>query len=325
MNHILTHMKRFLKILAYLGLGLVVVVLGYGAANFQADMPVEVLKAKYTNAASRFVRLDGMDVHYRDEGNPNDSVPLVLIHGTSSFLQTWDGWVGQLQGKHRIIRMDLPGFALTGPNPQQDYSMGYYVRFVRRLLDTLGVRHCYVAGNSLGGGIAWHYALAYPEQVKKLILIDAGGYTAKGKRSGGNIGFRIARMPLLNQIVRFVTPRSLVKKSLEQTYGNDAQITEALIDQYWEMTLREGNRQALIKRMQNPWKNESASIRNLNMPSLILWGELDQLIPVEHAQLFGRDIANSQVIVYPGVGHIPMEEIPQQTAQDVSKFLGESK
>lgn len=316
-------MKRILQLLVYTVLLLLLIVCGYGAFNYQADIPVEQLKAKYTNASSKFVNIDGMAVHYRDEGNPNDTIPLVLIHGTSSFLQTWDGWVGTLGTTHRTIRMDLPGFALTGPNAQQDYSMKYYVGFLRQLLDTLGVKHCYVAGNSLGGSIAWHYALAYPEQVQKLILLDAGGYTAKGKRSGGNLGFRIARMPVLNQVVRYVTPRGIVQKSLEQTYGDDSKINDTLIDTYWQMTLRAGNRAALISRMTQKWQNQPQQIRNIKVPTLILWGELDQLIPVEHAELFRRDIKGSQVIVYQGIGHVPMEEIPERTAQDVRKFLAE--
>ena len=151
-------MKKFLKIVAFSVIALLVLVLGYAALNYHADIAVDDLKAKYTNTESEFMDLDGMKVHYRDEGNPSDSIPLVLIHGTSSSLHTWDAWVQDLLPSHRIIRLDMPAFGLTGPNPQQDYSLDYYAHFLHEFLGKLSVKHIYLAGNSLGGSIAWHYA-----------------------------------------------------------------------------------------------------------------------------------------------------------------------
>ena len=314
-------MKKILRWVSYILLGILLILVGYSVANYQADIPPGKLITKYGNIESKFTTIDKVQVHYRDEGDPNDSIPLVLLHGTSSFLQTWDGWTQTLKTSHRIIRLDLPAFGITGPNPQNDYSTQYYVAFLHTFLQNLGVEQCYLAGNSLGGSIAWNYTVAFPNEVKKLILLDAGGYTAKGKRTGGNLGFRIARMPVVNQLVRYITPRSIVAKSLQDTYGDDSKITDELIDRYWEMTLRAGNREALISRMQTMWQNQPALIKQIKCPTLIMWGELDQLIPVEHAELFHQDIKGSQVIIYQGVGHVPMEEIPAQTAKDVALFV----
>ena len=195
------------------------------------------------------------------------------------------------------------------------------MNFLHRFLQTIGVKQYYLAGNSLGGSIAWNVAVAFPQEVKKLILLDAGGYTTPGKLKGGNLGFRIAKMPIIKNLVRYVTPRGIVEKSLKDTYGDDSKITDQLIDTYWEMTLRTGNREALIKRMEQGWTADASKIKTILCPTLIIWGDLDQLIPVEHAELFHRDILNSKVEILKGVGHVPMEESPESTAQLTAKFL----
>ena len=185
----------------------------------------------------------------------------------------------------------------------------------------LGIKQCILAGNSLGGSIAWHYAVAHPEKVTKLILVDAGGYESR-KPTKGAIGFKLAQIPVLNKILGFVTPRFLVKKSLQDVYGNKDKVTEELVDQYYSMLLRYGNRQALIKRMQMGWGgNDSEKIKLIKVPTLIVWGETDQLIPVSDAQLFHEAIGLSKLVIFKGVGHVPMEEAPDKFVVAVNAFL----
>jgi pimeloyl-ACP methyl ester carboxylesterase len=140
------------------------------------DRPVEELKARWAQAPSQFITVQGMQVHVRDEGPRDDPVPVVLLHGTSASLHTWEGWTGALKGQRRVIRFDLPGFALTGPHPHDDYSIDAYVRFVVATLDRLGIARCVLAGNSLGGQIAWAVAATHPTRVERLVLVDAAGY-----------------------------------------------------------------------------------------------------------------------------------------------------
>lgn len=300
---------------------LLVVVLLAGLFFGKKDLPAEMLVQKYGQAPSQFMNLMGMRVHYRDEGNRNDTVPLVLIHGTSSSLFTWDSTALLLGPLRRIIRFDLPGFALTGPHPQRDYSMNMYTRFVDSVLFRLGVRHCVIAGNSLGGAIAWRYAVRYPTKVNKLVLVDAGGYVPKDKIELP-LGFRLAKMPVVNNLVKWITPKQLVRKSVEDVYGNKRRVTDALVDLYSDMTLRAGNRQALIDRMQlGLGEDESAKIRSIQIPTLIVWGDQDHLIPVSHAALFHNDIKGSELIVLKGIGHVPMEEAPWDFARALVPFL----
>lgn len=304
---------------------LLVVVLLAGLIFGKKDLPAEMLVQKYGQAPSQFMNLMGMRVHYRDEGNRNDSLPLVLIHGTSSSLFTWDSTVLLLGAQHRIIRFDLPGFAVTGSHPNRDYSMDMYTRFVDSVLIRLGIQTCIIGGNSLGGAIAWRYAVQYPAKVQKLVLVDAGGYLPKEKMELP-LGFRLAKMPVVNNLVKWITPKQLVRKSVEDVYGDKRRVSDALVDLYSDMTLRAGNRQALIDRMQlGLGEDASAQIRTIQIPTLIVWGDKDRLIPVSNAALFHQDIKGSELVILKGIGHVPMEEAPQDFVRVLIPFIENKK
>jgi pimeloyl-ACP methyl ester carboxylesterase len=281
------------------------------------DISPEKLTSKYTNDASRFLTISGMQVHYRDEGPKEDKLPLVLIHGTSSSLHTWDSLVILIPEK-RCIRLDLPGFGITGPDPHRDYSIEHTVQVVDELLKTLKVDSCIIAGNSLGGYIAWSYALEH-ERAKKLILIDAAGFNSEKK--GKNLAFQLARIPVVNQILKIVTPRSIVRKSLEQSYGDPSKVTDNLVDRYFELNCRTGNRQALLDRFKLRFTGDTSRIKEIQIPTLILWGQKDQLIPVSQADKFEAALPHSQKIIYPQLGHVPMEEAPALVAGSIRNWL----
>ena len=128
------------------------------------DISVEDLKKEYANENSKFIEIDEMQVHYRDEGN---GFPIVLIHGTASSLHTWNSWAKELTKNYRVIRMDLPAFGITGPNKSRDYSIKSYTQFLHQFLIKINVDKFYLAGNSLGGNIAWNYTAEYPEKIAK--------------------------------------------------------------------------------------------------------------------------------------------------------------
>jgi pimeloyl-ACP methyl ester carboxylesterase len=281
------------------------------------DISPEKLSSKYTNDASRFFEIQGMQLHYRDEGPGEDNLPLVLIHGTSSSLHTWDSLVAALPEK-RCIRLDLPGFGLTGPDPKRDYSIQNTVKIVDELLQKLNADSCIIAGNSLGGFIAWSYALVYP-RAKKMVLIDAAGFNSGTK--GKNLAFQLARIPVVNQLLKIVTPRSIVRKSLEQSYGDPSKVTDALVDRYFELNCRTGNRQALLDRFNLPFSGDTNHIKDIKIPVLILWGQKDQLIPVSQANKFETALPNNQKIIYPELGHVPMEESPELVARSIRNWL----
>lgn len=292
------------------------------ALTWAPDKPVAELKQRWAPPPSQFIAVKGLQVHLRDEGPRDDPLPIVLIHGTSASLHTWEGWVAALKGRHRVITMDLPGFGLTGPNTQDDYSNATYVQFMLDLMDTLGVQRFVLGGNSLGGEIAWQLAAAAPQRVDKLILVDAGGYAYQPKSIP--IGFRIARTPGLNKLMEVTLPRSLIEKSVRNVYGDPGRVTPELVDRYEAMTLRQGNRHALGKRFnQLDAGANAATIKTLKLPTLIIWGMQDRLIPLEYGHRFHQDIAASKFIQFERLGHVPHEEDPTGTVAAVNAFLNE--
>ena len=289
------------------------------------DRSVDSLVTRWAPPPSDFMDVKGQLVHYRDEGPRGDPSPLVLIHGTASSLHTWQGWVGSLHARKRVITFDLPGFGLTGPfdgqYPRDDYHADNLARFTLDLLDALHVQRFTIGGNSLGGEVAWRVAAMAPSRVDKLILVDATGYAFVPEHIPA--GFQLARMPGLNRLGEFLTPRSVVEDSVRDVYGDPSRVTGALVDRYFEMMLREGNRHALNLRMAVIASDLAPErIRTLKLPTLILWGGKDRLVPPVNAQRFHADIAGSQLVVFPALGHVPHEEDAQQSVAPVRAFLG---
>ena len=312
-------MKRTLQILGILALGLLVMAAIAVASVWAPDRSVESLSVRWAPPPSQFIAVEGMQVHLRDEGPRDDPRPIVLIHGTSASLHTWEGWAEGLRGQRRVIRFDLPGFGLTGPHPQNDYSMAAYVKVVAGVLQKLGVQHCVLAGNSLGGQIAWEAALALPQQVDQLVLVDAGGLNFQPKSIP--IGFRIAAMPGLRDLMAHILPRGVIESSLRNVYGDPSKVTPELVDRYYELTLRAGNREALGYRWQQRQAVDEAVLRGLKMPTLVLWGGKDLLIPVDNAHRFVASITGAQLVVWDDLGHVPHEEDPARTLQALRNFL----
>lgn len=291
---------------------------GLLASWVRADVPVAELLPKYASEPSRFVEIEGMRVHYRDEGQ---GLPLVLLHGTSSSLHTWDDWTSRLKGHRRIVRLDLPGYGLTGPAPDKDYLPARLARVVVKLLDKLGIERADVAGNSLGGRVALTMALDHRTRVERLILIDASGLSGQRPPSV----FALAQSSLGGLILRWVTPRFLVRANTKQVYGDLSRLREEVVDHYYDVARREGNRQALLDRFRGPSSPSlDGRLKELHLPTLVLWGGRDAWIPPSFAERFARGIAGAQLIVYPDAGHVPMEELPAHTARDADAFLEES-
>lgn len=290
------------------------------AAAWAPDRPVDSLKARWAPPPSQFVRIEGMDVHLRDEGPRDDPLPIVLVHGTSASLHTWDGWAAALTPTRRVIRFDLPAFGLTGPAPDGDYTMARYARFTAAVMDSLKLKQAVLAGNSLGGAVAWKTAIDHPQRVAALVLVDSAGYPFASQSVP--LGFMIARVPALAPLMRNVLPRKVIESSVRNVYGDPSRVTPELVDRYYELTLREGNRQALVQRFREVQKEDlSAQIAQVKQPTLILWGAQDRLIPSAQAGRFHRDIAGSHVQMFQGLGHVPHEEDPASTVAAVQAFL----
>jgi len=282
------------------------------------NIPLEKLKAKYEKSESKYININGTDIHYCDQGQ---GPVIVALHGIVDSLHTWDGWVEAIGRHYRIVRMDIPGFGLTGPLKDNCYSQKVFVEFVDKFVTALDIDQFIIAGNSLGGAIAWNYALQFPEKVDKMILIDPAGYPMEIPWP-----LKLAGMPVIKYIAAMITPRFIYAMSLKQVLGDPGKVTDEMIDRHYELNLRPGNRNALLHIMDSLKKinadpSFSKAIAEISVPTMLLWGGKDSWIPASHVSLWQRDLPDIHVMVYDGVGHIPQVEIPARSANDVRQWL----
>ncbi len=312
-------MKRAFK---WIGSLLIVALLAGLAIGYTPDTDPAEMRLKYGGQSAKFMDIGGgVTMHYRDEGK-SDGPVLVLLHGSNASLHTWEPWVERLKGKYRVITLDQIGHGLTGPNPTGQYDGAAFVGTLDALMTKLDVNKFALAGDSMGGYVAWEYALAHPDKLTHLVLIDAGGPPDDPKKETP-IGFRIAQTPGVNKLMQWITPRSIFEKSLHGSVSNHAIITPAMVDLYWELNRYPGNRKATGQRFAQYATRQTnvARLGEIRTPTLILWGAEDKLIPVSGADWFAARIPGSVKIVYPGIGHLPMEETPDRSAADLDAFL----
>jgi len=310
-------MKKIIKYILFAIIAFLIIVISIYWKN---DIDIKELKNKYAYPSSSFISIDGINVHYRDVGKGE---AILLIHGTGASLHTWEKWIDILSPGYRVISFDLPGFGLTGPDPNHNYQISRYTAILDSLMVKLKVDSFHIAGNSLGGLVAWRYTTQFPQKILTLNLIDAAGLPQPGKKPP--FIFQLAKLPVLSTLLQKVTPKSIIEKSMLDVYKNDQLVTEKLIDRYFELSLREGNRTAFVKRMsQLNEKLVVSDLKNITVPVLIQWGKDDRWIPLANAFEFQKLIPNAEIKMYES-GHVPMEENPMETVKDYMIFLEKSK
>lgn len=322
-------MRRILiGLLALVGLAALVLVGGYFALK-RPDIAYETLAARYENGASRYVDLPGgVRMHYRDQGQ---GPALLLIHGFSASLHTWEPWVERLAtgenrlGDYRIVSIDLPGHGLTRAPAGYRASMEGYRDIVAQFAQSQNLQRFALAGSSMGGNVAWEYALAHPDQVEALILVDASGWEdTRAEAASEPTIFKLLRNPVLGPLMRDLDNTQLIRQGLQASFGDPSFVDDAMVARYSELARAPGHRDILLQMTLGYRERNYATAERLaplNMPVLILSGDRDQLVPIEHARQFHDAIAGSELVVFEGVGHIPQEEKPDESAMAVHEFL----
>lgn len=289
------------------------------------DIPQKMLVAKYATGASDFIALpSGATAHYRMQGN-DEGPTVLLIHGSNASLHTWEGWVDQLEEDYFVVTIDLPGHGLTGATPSEDYTYSGMVSFLKEFTNSVGLKSFFIAGNSMGGAVSLQYSLTFSEEVLGLILVDSAGIKTPEiatHKTDHPLAFRLAGNWYSGWVLENITPRSVAAEGLSKSMFDQTYLTEALIDRYWELALHPGNRSATNKRF--AWYRSSRqelAVENISVPTLIIWGEEDVVIPVETAHELHKRIKGSQIVTHKGLGHIPMEENPRKTIKEAKNFL----
>ena len=271
----------------------------------------------HTNYTSQWMKLQNLDVHYRIEG---EGQPLVLLHGLGASLHEFDAWTELLKDDYQIIRMDLPGFGLTSiPDTSTEMTVEYYTNFLHEFLSELDVKQCHMAGNSLGGWLTWEYTVAYPNEVEKIVLIDPAGYVSPDNMSKE---IKKAQKPIVKRMLYKGVPKWIVKLTMKQIYGK-GKPSAFDVTRHYQLMNTVGNGEFMHRLVTTPFYPDTARIQQVQIPTLILWGDIDKVIKLDDAYKFERDIKGSQLIVYKGVGHSPNMEIPKQSVADTRTFLQE--
>ena len=275
--------------------------------------------APAAEARTHYVEIDGARIRVREEG-PAGAPVIVLLHGFTMSLESWDGWAERLAGDHRIVRYDLLGHGLSGPDPLRRYAPEERVEILRRLLDALGIDRAILGGNSFGGLVAWRFATRYPERVNRLVLVDTGAYSIYG------VTDEPARVPDAMRAYLLAAPLAGVEASAAQIFADPSRLPPGRIAQIRQMmTARPGNGQALVEHLEEfVLPDPTADLGRIEAPTLILWGEEDRVVPLAHAARIAAAIPDARLVTYPGVGHAPQEEIPAETAAAVHAFLSET-
>ena len=280
------------------------------------DLERAELEKRYVASSPQMLDVDGLKVHYKETG-PQAAPALLLMHGFGSSLQAWDDWSLKLEQKYRVIRLDLPGFGLTGASPANDYSEEKDLAILTHFADKLGLEKFSVIGHSMGGKMAWSLAASHPERVQALVLMAPDGFP-----EAKDIGTKPYEVPAITGLIKYFLPKYLVRKSIEPAFVQADALNDALVNRYYDMLRAPGVRGAILERSnQTIYTDPVPRLKAIKAPTLLIWGEQDQMIPSINAQSYANVLSNSTTVLVPKLGHLLQEEQPEKGLAAVMQFL----
>lgn len=267
--------------------------------------------------------LHGDRVAYRDVG---DGDALLLIHGMAGSSATWDAVIPALARRYRIIAPDLPGHG-DSDKPRGDYSLGAFAAFLRDLLDEIGIDKVTVIGQSLGGGVAMQFTYQHPDYCERLVLIGSGGL-------GPDVNWmlRFLAAPGAELILPVIAPKPVLRVGeTVRSWAASAGIRSPRADQTWRAytSLSDAaTRRAFLRTLRAVVDHRGQAVSALNrlylnaeLPTQLIWGDKDNIIPVAHGIAAHEAIPGSRLEILPGVGHYPHAEAPDEVVRILEDFL----
>jgi pimeloyl-ACP methyl ester carboxylesterase len=295
---------------------LLVALVGAGLWLWTPDLSRTRIETAYLDDPSDIMVVAGVGLHVRDTG-PKDAPAIIMIHGFGFSLHTWEPWARALSDDYRVIRFDLPGSGLSGPDPTDTYNDARTLAVLGALMDRLGVDKSAMIGNSIGGRIAWAFAAAHPERVSKLVLVSPDGFASPGIEYGTT-----PEPGAMATLMRYVLPKPLLRMNLAAAYGDPSALRPETVDRYYDLLRAPGVRTAMIARMKQTVRQDPVPrLRTIEVPVLLVWGEKDALIPFANAADYAKALPDSTVVSFPALGHVPQEEAPETSLPPVRRFL----
>jgi pimeloyl-ACP methyl ester carboxylesterase len=270
------------------------------------------------------IEIDGTPVNYVDVGS-GDREPVVLVHGLGGQWQNWLENIPRLALDRRVIAMDLPGFGLT-PESEGEVTIPGYGRCVNELCDRLGLGPVSLVGNSMGGYIAAEVAIQFPERVARLVLVSAAGISSAETLQAPilTVG-RVATALATNSAARHrrLASRPLTRHvalALVARYPSRLK-PDLAYEGFFKGAGKGGFDDALRASLDYDFRDRLPDVK---VPTLIVWGEKDSIIPVRDADEYERLISDARKVVMRDTGHIPMAERPQAFNDVLVDFLAET-
>ena len=281
------------------------------------DKSKSELEKIYSSPKNAYINALGVNIHYQDTGPSKNPIPILFLHGFGASLQTWDTWSQSLSNEYRVISVDLPGFGLTGEDPSGIYTDERSVEVLEAFLKALQISKVVLVGNSMGGKFAWQFTARYPNQVAKLVLISPDGYASPGIEYG-----KKPEIPAITQLYRYFFSKTFLAMNLEPAYANPKTLNDDLVNRYYDLMLAPGVRGAILARMQQTvLKDPVPSLANIQVPTLLIWGEKDAFIPISNSNDYLKVMPNVKRVSLPNIGHLPQEEQPTIGLAALKEFL----
>ena len=319
--------KKIIKIVGSLIL-IILFISIYNSVYF--DIPKNEIISKHAKGASEFLELaDGSKIHFREEGNKDGKV-LLLVHGFNGSLFNYEPLVPYLSNDYRIISLDLPAHGLTGAVESDLYSHKAYQNVIEQIIKILEVDKFYFVGHSMGGMIAWRYALDNLDQLNGLIIIGSAFFGNEQEFENFQtinappVAFELIESKFFIRLLEYITPRILVKEGISQSVYDQSIVTDELVDQFHDIILMEGTRVAvgmLAEVHEDDFIANPLDLKKITIPSLIIHGEEDNLVDIRFIDHFIEQIPNAKLISYPKTGHMIPMEVPLQLSEDIRQFI----
>ncbi|MDX2003569.1 MAG: alpha/beta hydrolase [Chitinophagales bacterium] len=311
--------KRISIIVAIIMFVLLAVFIYFAWLRPNLIIPKAVAKERYARPNSKFIQWQGTELHYTEAGQ---GPTVLLIHGFGGNFSNFDSLAPKLADSYRVVCVDLPGFGLSDQPRAEGLLAPLYHEYFNMLFDTLHIDSALVIGNSMGGWMAWELAASHPDKVRKLVLLNSAGYDLD--RVKKNLG----RLELLDtKLFKLLSARGIPmfmsNYNAHRIRAKDAYVNPEEVMLHNALTNREGNFQNLARMANSTELPDTANIQKVACPTLIVWGDDDRIVPVEHAQRFKRDIPDSRMLIYEKCGHVPQLEVSGKLAKDIKAFFGE--
>ena len=314
-----TMLTSVLRILAT-WLALLAVLAGAVAAGLQFgwfELPLPEIIERYRLPNSKFVEVDGVEVHYVDEGRGS---PVVILHASFLSLRSWDAVAALLAQQHRVVRLDLSGAGLTGTDPSKRYGVDRNIDLVRGIMARLNLRSAALVGTSSGGISAFRMAARFPEQVDRLVLINSAGMP----RTAATNPLRANGSPVRRWIESRLRSKLFWRDALTDNFVPPHRPANELVQMTYDMNRRAGGSEISSLYVANFSTGDPQTLlAQVKAPTLVLWGLENRTVMHLEADVFARWLSNAPALVkkYPGVGHYVYIEEPEAVSRDIADFL----